>query len=285
MAEPLQPRTSGSKPLVLCADDYAFHAGVSQAVCALADQSRLTATSVMVLSPRWRTDAAALAERRGRLDVGLHLDWTSPFAQVAGHGATLLAAMRRAVFGGFDTQAARGVIERQLDLFEATWGAPPDHVDGHQHVQQFAGIREALVAVIARRYPRHLPWLRVSRAPAGQRTFKTAVLTALGAAPLVRLARAAGIPCAPALSGIYGFDLGVPGYGRQMEHWLRSAPAGTEIMCHPGAPDASVPDEIAAARTRELDYLSGSAFVQALQAAGVRLERGSTLYRSGTLSA
>ena len=285
MAVPLHPKAPGGKPLVLCADDYAFHAGVSQAVCALVDRSRLTATSVMVLSPRWRVDAAALAERRGRLDVGLHLDWTSPFAQAAGHGVTLLAAMRRAVFGGFDTQAARGVIERQLDLFEATWGAPPDHVDGHQHVQQFAGIRDALVEVIARRYPRRLPWLRVSRAPAGQRTFKTFVLSTLGAEPLVRLAGAAGIPCAPALSGVYGFDLGVPGYGRKMEHWLRGAPAGAEIMCHPGAPDLSVHDEIAAARTRELEYFSSDAFVQALQAAGVRLERGSTLYRPGTVSA
>lgn len=285
MAELLQPKMPGGKPLVLCADDYAFHAGVSQAICALADRSRLTATSVMVLSPRWAVDVVALAERRGRLDVGLHLDWTSAFAQAAGHGVTLLAAMRRAVFGGFDSQAARGVIERQLDLFEAAWGAPPDHVDGHQHVQQFAGIREALVEVIARRYPRQLPWLRVSRAPAGQRTFKTAVLAALGAAPLVRLARAAGIPCAPALSGIYGFDLGVPGYGRQMEHWLRSAPAGTEIMCHPGAFDPSAQDEIAEARVRELDYFSSGAFEPALHAAGARLERGSVLYRAGALSA
>ncbi len=280
-----QAPTGGAKPLVLCADDYAFNVGVSQAICTLAYQSRLTATSVMVLSPRWRADALRLAERRGRLDVGLHLDWTSPFAHAAGHGVTLLEAMRRALFGGFDTQVARGVIERQLDLFEAAWGAPPDHVDGHQHVQQFAGIREALVDVLARRYPGHLPWLRISRAPAGQRTFKTSVLSVLGAAPLTRLACAAGIPCTPALSGIYGFDLSVAGYGRQMGHWLHSSPTGAEIMCHPGAADSLVKDEIATARSRELEYLSSAAFGQALQTAGVRLARGSLLYAPRAVSA
>jgi predicted glycoside hydrolase/deacetylase ChbG (UPF0249 family) len=34
---------------------------------------------------------------------------------------------------------ARVVIERQLDAFEAHWKAPPDYVDGHQHVQQIDG--------------------------------------------------------------------------------------------------------------------------------------------------
>jgi predicted glycoside hydrolase/deacetylase ChbG (UPF0249 family) len=113
------------KPLVLCADDYAQHAGVTQAVLALARQGRLSATSAMVLSPRWRADAAPLRELRARLDVGLHLDFTSDFAIAAGHGLSLGTAMRRALLGGFDAEAARGVIERQLDAFEAAWGARP----------------------------------------------------------------------------------------------------------------------------------------------------------------
>ena len=118
-----------------------------------------------------------------RIDIGLHLDWTSEFAQAAGHGLSLGAAMRRALLGGFDRSAARTVIERQLDLFEAQWQAPPDHVDGHQHVQQFAGIREPLVELLARRYPGRLPYLRVSqvRSGVGERLgFKSRVISALG---------------------------------------------------------------------------------------------------------
>ncbi|MGB6115303.1 MAG: ChbG/HpnK family deacetylase, partial [Comamonas sp.] len=44
------------KPLVLCADDYAQEAGVSHAIVQLARQGQLSATSAMVLSPRWPQD-------------------------------------------------------------------------------------------------------------------------------------------------------------------------------------------------------------------------------------
>ncbi|MEO7954299.1 MAG: ChbG/HpnK family deacetylase, partial [Polaromonas sp.] len=129
-------RRSG-KRLILCADDFALNAPVSEGIAALARAGRLSATSAMVLSPRWAADAALLRELRGQIDIGLHLDWTSGFARAAGHGMSLSAAMLKAVLGGFDQAAARTVIARQLDAFESVWQAPPDHIDGHQHVQQF----------------------------------------------------------------------------------------------------------------------------------------------------
>ena len=95
------------------------------------------------------------------MDVGLHLDWTSAFAVAAGHGQPLPALMARAALGGLRANAVRTAVERQLDAFEAQWQAPPDHIDGHQHVQQFRGIREALVEAVQRRYPVQPPWLRV----------------------------------------------------------------------------------------------------------------------------
>jgi len=48
-------------PLVLCADDYAVHAPASAGILELARRQRLSATSVMVLSPRWAEDAAPCA--------------------------------------------------------------------------------------------------------------------------------------------------------------------------------------------------------------------------------
>ena len=268
------------KPLVLCADDYAQHAGVTQAVLALAAQGRLSATSAMVLSPRWRADAAPLRELRERIDVGLHLDFTSDFAIAAGHGVPLGAAMRRALLGGFDPDAARTAIERQLDGFEAAWGAPPDHVDGHQHVQQFAGIRQPLVQLLARRYGTRAPWLRVSRAPVGQRTLKSRVIAGLGANALESIADRAHIACAPALSGIYDFVGNEAGYARRMAGWLADSPDGTLLMCHPGAaPDpADRPDPIATARAWEFAHLASPAFGAQCATAGARLVRGSALY-------
>ncbi|OOG54876.1 ChbG/HpnK family deacetylase [Polaromonas sp. C04] len=264
------------KSLVLCADDFAVHAGASQGIAALARQGRLSATSAMVLSPRWPQDVALLQELRGRIDIGLHLDWTSEFAQAAGHGLSLGAAMRRALLGGFDRSAARTVIERQLDLFEAQWQAPPDHVDGHQHVQQFAGIREPLVELLARRYPGRLPYLRVSqvRSGVGERLgFKSRVISALGSNAIKKIADGAGVTRADALLGVYDFAGDTARYTALMDGWLAGAPAGALLMCHPAAA-ADPDDEIGVARLREYAYLASGDFAAALARAQVELVRG-----------
>ena len=270
------------KRLILCADDFAIHAAASEGIAALARAGRLSATSAMVLSPRWAGDAVLLQELRGRIDVGLHLDWTSDFARASGHGLSLRGAMLRALLGGFDRAAARALIERQLDAFEAVWQAPPDHIDGHQHVQQFAGIREALVEAIQARYPatggaerrpQLRPYLRLSTGTASDQRFKTRLIGGMGAAALARLAGAAGIACAPALSGIYDFDGGGAAYGARMAHWLQDAPEAAIVMCHPEL-RAEAGDEIGPARAWEYAYLASDAFAQALAQAGVALARG-----------
>ena len=265
------------KPLVLCADDFAVHEPASRGIARLAQLGRLSATSAMVLSPRWRADAALLQELRGRLDVGLHLDWTSDFARDAGHGLSLGAAMRRSLFGGFDEGAARTVIERQLDAFEAQWKAPPDHVDGHQHVQQFRGIRDALVRQLQQRYGASAPYLRVSQAAPGRASLKDRVIAALGAQALRDLAAQAHMACSPALGGVYGFAGGQGGYAALMALWLQRARAGDLLMCHP-ALSASPGDAIGVARQWEFEYLACDAFAQALTQHGVQLARGRGLY-------
>lgn len=272
----MQNEGSGMKGLVLCADDFAVHAPASQGIATLAARGRISATSAMVLSPRWAQDVALLQDLRGRIDVGLHLDWTSDFAVGHGHGMSLGAAMRKAWLGGFDPVAARRVIEHQLDAFEAEWKAPPDFVDGHQHVQQFAGIRQTLVQVLASRYstsggPR--PYLRISRAPSGTADLKSRVIAAMGANALEKIANTSGFTGATALSGIYDFSGNEARYARHMAHWLSTAPPGSIIMCHP-ARSAEPGDAIGAARAREFAYLSGDDFSRALAHAKVQIVRG-----------
>ncbi len=267
--EPPQPL----KRLILCADDFAVHQPASQGIARLAEAGCISATSAMVLSPRWAQDAPLLHDLRSQIDVGLHLDWTSGFAVAAGHGLSLGRAMAKAVLGGFNTDAARVVIERQLDAFETHWKAQPDHVDGHQHVQQFAGIREALVGALAKRYPDAKPYLRVSRAPAGQADFKSRIIAILGANAIDNIANNAMWTRAAALSGIYDFTGTVQGYGQRMTHWLQTSPDHTIIMCHP-ALSAEPGDSIGAARAREFSYLSGEGFPAALRQAHARLARG-----------
>lgn len=261
------------KQLVLCADDYAMNEAASRAIVELGRVGRLSATSVMVLSPRWGMDVALLRELRGRMDVGLHLDWTSDFARAAGHGRPLGAMMRQALLGGVDARQARTVIERQLDAFEAQWKAPPDHIDGHQHVQQFAGIRQALVAALAKRYPGKKPYVRVSRIVDKQAGFKSRVITAMGASALQRLAAQAGIPVLEPLTGVYDFSTRGGVYAQHMAQWLHALPQRALMMCHP-ATHLEQDDEIGVARVWEFDYLSSGDFPAQLEEAAVRLVRG-----------
>lgn len=263
------------KGLILCADDFAVNASASLGIARLAAMGRISATSVMVLSSRWPQDVALLQSLRGRIDVGLHLDWTSDFALAAGHGLSLGQAMCRALLGGFDVAQATGVIERQLDLFETHWQAPPDYVDGHQHVQQFAGIRQALVAVLARRYGAQAakPYLRISRAPPGLTDLKSRVIAWMGASAIENIAASQGVTVARSLFGIYNFEGDAPRYAALMTHWLAHAPARAILMCHP-AQAAEPGDEIGAARAQEFAYLSSPEFASALAAAKVQVVRG-----------
>ncbi len=274
------------KGVILCADDFAVHERASLAIVQLANLGRLSATSAMVLSPHWPQHVALLQDLRGRLDVGLHLDWTSEFAVLGGHGMSLPGAMFKAALGGFEHGAAatvtRSVIERQLDAFEAHWKAPPDFVDGHQHVQQFAGIRDALVQALISRYGTdsepglsrgRKPYLRISRAASGTVNLKSRVIAAMGASALERLANDAGLPVASALLGVYDFSGDQAHYARLMDGWLSAAPAGCIIMCHP-AQDAQPGDAIGLARAQEFAYLSSADFTAALARVRVELVRG-----------
>lgn len=270
------------KRVVLCADDFAVHEAASLGIARLAAMGRISATSAMVLSPRWATDAPLLHDLRGQIDVGLHLDWTSHFAEAAGHGLTLGRAMVKGVLGGFNQAAARVIIERQLDAFEAEWKAPPDHVDGHQHVQQFAGIREALIETLVRRYAHPTgtshtthskPYVRVSRAPPGHADFKSRIISGMGANALITIANNVYPMWANALFGMYDFSGTMSDYARRMAHWLQHAPERTIIMCHPA--QIVVPgDSIGAARAREFAYLSGDGFATALAHYHTRLVTG-----------
>ena len=275
--------------IVLCADDFALSAPVSEAIVQLAQAQRISATSAMVLSPRWPQDAARLKDFRGQIDVGLHLDWTSEFAVRQGHGHSLGHTMLRSVWpaslGGLNADTVEAEIERQLDAFESVWQAPPDHIDGHQHVQQFGTIRRALLKVMARRYAGRQPYLRVSRPPAGQADFKGRVMAAWGSQALTRDAALQCVPCAPALSGIYDlFDEHVD-YAGLMEAWLAQVPEATLLMCHPGLPElkdaqsAEHSGDHAYARVAEWQHLSSDLFVQQLQQNQVHLVRGASLYR------
>ena len=264
-------------PLVLCADDYAVHAAASAGIVELARRQRLSATSVMVLSPRWASEAAPLREVREQLDVGLHLDFTSPMACAAGFGRSLGGMMWRTLWplGANLREQWRVAIERQCDAFEQHWQGAPDHVDGHQHVQQFAGLRDLVLEVLGRRYDRR-PWLRVSRVE--QSDLKAIIITSRGARTWAHQLQAGGWLGLAPLRGAYEFAGGRDTYAMLMQGWLSQARSdGGVIMCHP-ALSQDAEDAFGAARVWEFEYLSSDAFAHDLSAAGLQLVRGSALH-------
>ncbi len=277
------------RTVILCADDYALNAPVSQGILALAAKRRLSATSVMSLSPRWAEDAGALRDvQQGLgegLDVGLHLDWTSSFAIQAGHGSSLNMVMSRALLGFYNKQSLEDEMQRQLDAFEKHWQAPPDHIDGHQHIQQFNGFRDALTQVLLRRYGDEnaalikRPWLRIS--DVAQPGLKAKVISFMGARSLHKWAEQNKWPVVSSLSGAYGFDGSVGEYAQRMQDWLKALPVASKsedvsglIMCHP-AVSAQLDDSIGTARANEFTYLASDDFVQHLRETNVQLVCGS----------
>jgi hypothetical protein len=141
-------------------------------------------------------------------------------------------------------------------------------------VQQFAGIREPLLDVLDRRYGAGRgPWVRVSR-PVGAGTgLKGRVVAAMGAGALEAGLARRHRPASTALVGMYAFDGSAADYAARLEAWLRDAPAGALLMCHPAA-RAEAGDEIGAARLREFECWRGEAASAALARANAAPARG-----------
>lgn len=306
--------------VTLCVDDFGLHAGVNEAVHALLAQRRISAVSCLVDGPQWVSGAGRLLEDvlvegdgHDRLaDVGLHLNFTELLdaqAQTLVPPMPLGKLIRSAYLGGLSRAALVAEVERQWSRFEAVWGGPPDFVDGHQHVHQLPGIRDALLRVMERRLARlgagaRRPWVRVCRGPgwldarAGldwADLAKAKVIEALGAASLARrVQRELGLACTRRLLGVSPFDADP---ARALERWSAwfslvkddrladegsASPRGSDltggdlIMCHPAAPvPGGLPatDAIAQARLMEFDLLRGESFGMLCRRQNVQIAR------------
>lgn len=256
------------RPIALCADDYAIDEGVSRAILQLIDAGRLSATSAMSAKPGWRDFAREIVARRGRVAIGLHLDLTStPFAPATAP-VSRNAVMAAALLRGLDVKALASAFERQFDAFEDAIGFVPDHVDGHHHVHVFPQVRDALIAVLNRRYRalpgRERPLIRnpsdaIARILARRATAtKALIVAALAFGFAARLDRA-GFPRNDGFSGFSPFRRQTP-FGEELDGFLLSPGPRQLVMCHPGLAAGSARlDPLSARRQDEYDALSARA--------------------------
>ncbi len=260
------------RAVLLNADDYAMTDGVARSIEALAYGRRLSSTSVMSTMPEWPASAPRLRLFRDRLAIGLHLNLTlgAPVGRMRGlapDGAfpALGALIRASVLGRLDYGEIAGEIARQLEVFEKYLGFPPDHVDGHQHVQVLPTIRTAMFDVLAERYRRCPPLVRdpsdaadqlIARGIAGAKAVTVKALSV----GFANAARRRGMPVNARFAGFSAFDTAAS-YQAEITNELDRGATGRAglaiIMCHPGYADAALEalDPVVERRQQEHDGL------------------------------
>lgn len=270
------------KPLIVCADDYALTPGVSRAIRELIAARRISATSVMTVCPWWPREAAALSAVAGDADIGLHLTLTdhapigamptfAPERRLPPVGQVVRASvLRRLPLAEIEAE-----IERQLIGFVDVWQRPPAHVDGHHHVHQLPGVRDALLRVLeSGRFGR--PYLRSCHEPLsrifarGVTPSKAMIISTLGM-NFARSARHQGFALNDGFSGVYDLTAGAQRIEDLFARFVRNLGPHPLAMCHPGYSDTTLAglDPMTGQRDVERTFLGGEAWPQVLESAGV----------------
>ncbi len=179
----------------------------------------------------------------------------------------------RSCLRGLNRAALEAEVASQIRLFAYTFGRSPDFIDGHQHVQLFPQIRDAVLKVAREMVPD--AWVRQcgSTLPMfGKISDRKRVLLDLLSKSFRRRAQALGVRTNPAFAGAYDFVEGA-NFAALFPRFLDRLPDGSVVMCHPGFVDAELRrlDPLTALREREYAFFAGEAFPKVLAAQGVAL--------------
>ncbi len=128
--------------LVVNADDFGLSPFVNRGIVAAHERGIVTSASLMVRG-RAAEDAAAYACSHRRLSTGLHVD----LAEWSWRDGTWEAEYEVVDTG--DTIAVEQEVERQLRVFRTLVLRDPTHLDSHQHTHREEPVATALAAVAA----------------------------------------------------------------------------------------------------------------------------------------
>jgi predicted glycoside hydrolase/deacetylase ChbG (UPF0249 family) len=269
----------------LCADDYGISPSVNAAIRDLVVRGRLNATSVMVVPPSFHHGEAlalqALNAKAQRVAIGLHVTLTAPFLPLSegfrplrdGAFLSLGTLLLRAGLHMLEPDALVTEITRQVRVFAEHFGRPPDFVDGHQHVQLFPQIRDALLTVARREAP--AAWVRqCGRALPGRHAFddRKGLLLDVLSRGFRRRAAGLGVRTNPAFAGTYKFR-DQADFAATFPHFLDGLPDGSVVMCHPGFVDPELQklDQLTTLREQEYAFFVQDTFPGLLARHGVAL--------------
>ncbi|HEY7063731.1 MAG TPA: ChbG/HpnK family deacetylase [Chloroflexota bacterium] len=269
------------RALIVNADDFGLSPGVNAGVLAAHRDGLVTSATLMANMP---DAAAAVATAPPTLALGLHLNLTSgePCAGAARVPTLVDGSGRFLSFGRLMGtlslgRVQRGHLEREIaaQLERAlALGARLDHLDGHHHVHLHPAVRPIALRLAAA-YRVGAVRCPVEAAPGlgGERAGDRARRLAIGAwaRRLRRHVAAAGLRTTDHFRGL---ALGLAFDTPALMTLLRHLPSGlTELMVHPGNPDAALRQRTSYAdgRNCELAALTAPAAVDLVRTCGIRL--------------
>jgi predicted glycoside hydrolase/deacetylase ChbG (UPF0249 family) len=269
----------------LCADDYGISPAVNAAIRDLLVRGRINATSVMTVAPSFhRAEALALQALNTaarHVAIGLHVTLTAPFRPLSdgfqplrdGAFPALSALLMRACLRSLNQAALAAEIARQLRAFAEHFGRPPDFIDGHQHVQLFPQVREALLTAARRDAP--AAWVRqCGRVQPLVRALddRKGLLLDILSRGFRRRAAALGVRTNPAFAGTYTFR-DQADFADTFPQFLEGLPDGSVVMCHPGFVDPELQklDPLTTLREQEYAFFVQDSFPSLLARHGVAL--------------
>lgn len=262
------PHPSGTRLLIVNADDFGFTRDVNRGIVDAHRQGILSATTLMANGEAFE-DAVQLAQDTPSLDVGCHL--------VLIQGRSLLSGRQ---LPSTWKELLQTVVKRQLDVYSelraqvqkvAAAGITPSHFDTHKHTHVLPNVFSAVVR-LAREFD--VPFIRLP--------FDAAWMPGR---PLDawyrRHLKQAQLQCT---DHFLGFRLTDALTEQSLGQALSGLPEGsTEFMCHPGY----LGDELQQAatrlketRARELAALTSPRIRQLLAARGIVVTNYRTLAES-----
>lgn len=267
----------------LVADDYGISKPVNGAIRELIATNRVNATSVMVGAPGFDLDEAKLlteaVARARHTAIGLHFTLTAPFKPLTpdyapvknGMFLPLMRTMAASLLGELERMAIAQEVIAQIDAFKAAFGRAPDYIDGHEHVQLFAPVSDALLLVMKEEAPD--AWVRqCGRVGGAAYNDRKAMLLDFLSTRFRKRAAKHGIATNTAFAGTYNFNPDAE-FAELFPKFLQGMPERGLIMCHPGIVDGATAalGKLSKLREREYAYFKSDAFPAALAANGVEL--------------
>ncbi len=282
----LPPRSNAPRRLVVNADDFGISRGVNRGIVEAHLNGLLTSASLMASLPA-AEDAVARAERCPRLALGLHLTLTAgrPLSEPDRVPSLVDTEGRLLVLGRLVARLSLGRVrrpdlERELSA-QVEWalerGVRLDHLDSHHHVHVHPAVA-GLALRLAEGYG--IPYLRCPtelssvaglRFASARDAARVLLISLFGELLRQRLSGRRQVQAAAHFRGVaLGYGFGLPALLRTLG---RLPPGLTELMAHPGYPDAELATvtTYARGRERELAALTSPEGRRLVETLGVRL--------------